>query len=462
MTPADETPLDPPHGSDPEPEPEAFVLEEAEEAALDGDRTVEVSAVRSALRNRNFRTMWLSALGSGIGTWMQNVILAAYVYSVTRSVWLVSLIGFANLVPQLVFATLGGVIADMFSRKKLIFWLSFEQLVGSLAIAWITRTESFSEPVLLAAVAAVGTGAALSGPVFLSVTPSLVPPKDLAGAISLNSVSMNVSRVVGPAIGALLYVAIGASWVFVLNAATYLFIMVGITFVNVPVFPKTNDIGPLQKIAEGFRFVRHEPVVRRAVGTVFMFSMFCMPFVVVFPAIAEQDLHIVAKSTQYGFLYATFGFGAVVGALSIGTFLSGRNLAVVVRFALVGFSLCLATFVSLDSGLPAFPVVFMLGFFYFAAVTSLSTVFQSRLSHTIRGRVSAIWMMCFGGTVPVSGLIAGWVISLTTINTVIYFGAAFALFLAWFADLRPPEERRSLLDEWRSQHDDAPDAGEFA
>jgi MFS family permease len=86
----------------------------------------------------------------------------------------------------------------------------------------------------------------------------------------------------------------------------------------------------------------------------------------------------------------------------------------------------------------------MLGFCYFAAVTSLSTVFQSRLSHAIRGRVSAIWMMCFGGTVPVSGLIAGWVISRTSINTVIYFGAAFALFLAWFADLRPPEERTSL------------------
>ncbi len=460
MTPSDDSPADPVPGS--EVEPEEFVLEEAEEAVVDADRTVEVSAVRAALRNSNFRTMWLSSLGSSVGTWMQNVILAAYVYSVTRSVWLVSLIGFANLVPQLVFATLGGVIADMFSRKKLIFWLSFEQLLGSLAIAWITRTENFSEPVLLAAVASVGIGAALSGPVFLSVTPSLVPPKDLAGAISLNSVSMNVSRVVGPAIGAMLYVAIGASWVFVLNAATYLFIMIGITFVRVPVFPKTGDVGPFRKIAEGFRFVRHEPVVRRAVGTVFMFSLFCMPFVVVFPAIAERDLHIAAKSTEYGFLYATFGFGAVVGALSIGTFLSGRNLAVVVRFALVGFSLCLATFVSLSTGLPAFPVAFMLGFCYFAAVTSLSTVFQSRLTHAIRGRVSAIWMMCFGGTVPVSGLIAGWVISLTSINTVIYFGAAFALFLAWFADLRPPAERRSLLDEWRAQREPMIEGGDPA
>ena len=108
MTPTDDSPIDPRDGS--EVEPEKFVLEEAEEAALEGDRTVEVSAVRSALRNRNFRTLWLSALGSGVGTWMQNVILAAYVYSVTDSVWLVSVIGFANLVPQLVFATLGGAL----------------------------------------------------------------------------------------------------------------------------------------------------------------------------------------------------------------------------------------------------------------------------------------------------------------------------------------------------------------
>jgi hypothetical protein len=71
-------------------------------------------------------------------------------------------------------------------------------------------------------------------------------------------------------------------------------------------------------------------------------------------------------------------------------------------------------------------------------------------------------MMCFGGTVPVSGLIAGWVISLTTINTVVYFGAAFALFLAWFADLRPPEDRRSLLDEWRAQRSDTAAGTELA
>jgi MFS family permease len=435
---------------DPEnPRHEEFVLEEAEEAMVDGDRTVEVSAVRSALRNSDFRTMWLSSLGSTIGTWMQNVILAAYVYTVTRSAWLVSLVGFANLVPQLLFATFGGVIADMFNRKKLIFWLSLEQMLGSLAIAWIVRTPHFSQPALLIAVFAVGTGAALQGPVYLAVTPSLVPPKDLSGAISLNSVSMNASRVVGPAIGAVLYVFVGASWVFVLNAATYVFIMIGILYVKVPTFERRREESRLDRLVGGFRYVRRDPVVFRAVTTVFMLSLFTMPFVVLFPVIAAIDLGVSTKSTTYGLLYATFGLGAVVGALSIGTFLAGHEIEKIVRMSFVGFGLCLATYVSLTSAAPAYPVGFLLGFCYFATVTSLSTVFQSRLTHEIRGRVSAVWMMCFGGTVPVSGLLAGWVVTHTSVNTVVYFGAAFAIFLAWYADLRAPEDRVGIRESLR-------------
>ena len=420
---------------------------EAEEALVDGDRTLdaeEINVVRAALANRDFRTMWLSTLGSTIGTWMQNVILAAFVYTVTRSAWLVSLVGFCNLVPQLFFATFGGIIADLFDRKKLIFWLSLEQMLGSLAIAWIVRTTDFSRPALLIAVFAVGTGAALQGPVFLAVTPSLVPKEHLTGAISLNSVSMNVSRVVGPAIGAVLYVWIGASWVFVLNAATYGIIMIGVTYVRVPKFERRAGESKIDRLVGGFRYVRQDPVVFRAIGTVFMFSMFCMPFVVLYPAMASVDWGVSTKSTLYGLLYATFGLGAVVGALSVGTFLSGHRIENVLRGAFVMFGASLAAYITIRGPALAFPIGFLLGFFYFVVVTSLSTIFQSRLDHSIRGRVSAVWMMCFGGTVPVAGLIAGWIVSHSSVNTVIYFGAAFALFLAWFADLRPPEERAAL------------------
>ena len=253
-----------------------------------------------------------------------------------------------------------------------------------------------------------------------------------------------MSRVVGPAIGAVLYVWIGASWVFVLNAATYGIIMIGVTYVRVPKFDRRVGESKIDRLVGGFRYVRQDPVVFRAIGTVFMFSMFCMPFVVLYPAMASVDWGVSTKSTLYGLLYATFGLGAVVGALSVGTFLSGHRIENVLRGAFVMFGASLAAYITIRGPALAFPIGFLLGFFYFVVVTSLSTIFQSRLDHSIRGRVSAVWMMCFGGTVPVAGLIAGWIVSHSSVNTVIYFGAAFALFLAWFADLRPPEERAAL------------------
>jgi len=155
---------------------------------------------------------------------------------------------------------------------------------------------------------------------------------------------------------------------------------------------------------------------------------------------------VSTKSTLYGLLYATFGLGAVIGALSVGTVLAGHKIEHVLRVSCALFGISLAAYITIRGPALAFPIGFLLGFFYFVLVTSLSTIFQSRLDHSIRGRVSAVWMMCFGGTVPVAGLIAGWIVSHTSVNTVVYFGAAFALFLAWFADLRPPEERTSLRE----------------
>jgi MFS family permease len=421
----------------------AFVLEEAEDALLDGDRTAEVGTIRTALAHRDFRTVFLGMFASNIGSWMQNVIVAAMAYNITRSPFFVSLVGFANLGPQLLLAVVGGGLADTFDRRKVILWLNVEQLVGSLLLAWIALSPDPNHGWFLFAVAFVGTGAALQAPAFLSVTPNLVPRKDLAGAVSLNSVSMNASRVIGPAIGGVLYALVGPSWVFLGNAVTYVAIMVAITRVTVPSVPKPQgEESQLSRLLGGFRYVRRQPVVRRAIATVLIFSFFCMGFITVMPVLASVNLGVPSKSTTYGFLYATFGLGAVAGALSIGTFLAGRSLAKIVRVSLLGFAACLAVYSLLRTPAAAFPVGFVLGFFYFATVTSLATVFQGALDDSMRGRASAVWVMSFGGTVPIGGLVAGWFVGLTSVTAVVLVGAAVAVFLAWYCDLRPPEQRR--------------------
>ncbi|MEA3018515.1 MAG: hypothetical protein QOI47_39, partial [Actinomycetota bacterium] len=133
----------------------------------------------------------------------------------------------------------------------------------------------------------------------------------------------------------------------------------------------------------------------------------------------------------YGLLYASFGFGAVIGAISSGTFLANVPRPKVVVRGMLGFSLALGTFAVLRHPLPAYPTVALLGFAYFATVTAMTTILQVHLDDAVRGRVMSLWLMAFGGTVPLGLMIGGPIAQATSITLVLLYGsiAAFVLFL---------------------------------
>ena len=168
--------------------------------------------------------------------------------------------------------------------------------------------------------------------------------KELAGAVSLNSANMNLSRVIGPAIGGVIYAKVGASWAFVTNAASYL-VLIGVLATRAAAGRCAGSTGQgWRRLLDGFAVARRDRVVGRCLTTMVLFSFFCLPIAVLMPVLAHNDLGIGEDTIAYGLLYACFGAGAVVGALSIGTFLAGQRLERVVRFGLGGFALALATF----------------------------------------------------------------------------------------------------------------------
>ena len=191
---------------------------------------------------------------------------------------------------------------------------------------------------------------------------------------------------------------------------------------------------------------RNSPVLRRVLVTIVLFAFLCLPFIGQMPTIAHDNLRIRPKSFEYGLLYAGFGFGAVSGALSIGTFLSRQDLRRIARLGLAGFSLLLLTFGLLSSVGPAYPVAVMLGFTYFATVTSLNTVLQEEVEDAMRGRVMSLWQMGFGGVVPLGLLAAGPIAQVFNIRVVTVYGAVAAAFLCWFARISPsePQELRDF------------------
>jgi predicted MFS family arabinose efflux permease len=409
--------------------------EDVEDALLEGDRVLEVGGARAALGYPLFRRIYLASLTSNIGSWMQTVVLAAFVFNTTGSSTDVGLMTLAQLGPLFLFSPIGGMAADRFDRRTLLIIVTVEQGLVALIIAWLTEAHDLRLGALFAAVLASGIGQAFYAPTFSALIPTLVERKDLPGAISLNSANMNLSRVIGPAIGGVLYAKVGAPWAFVGNAASYLALIGALATVRLPAHHRDAGQG-WRRILDGFKVARRDRVVGRCLTTMMLFSFFCLPIAVLMPVLAHNELGINASTIAYGLLYATFGTGAVVGALSIGTFLARQQLERVVRFGIGGYAVALAVFGLLRSPGPAYPVAFLLGLFYFVTVTSLATVLQKRLDDSVRGRVMALWVMAFGGTVPLGAIVAGPLSERFSISTVVLGGAVAAAGLVFYANLR--------------------------
>lgn len=420
-------------------EPGDSDLEDVEDALLEGDRTLEATGARAALRFPVFRRIFAAALVSNIGTWMQTVVLAAFVFHQTGSSTDVALMTLAQLGPLFLLSPVGGLAADRFDRRTVLIVVTAEQSVAALVIAWLTHLHDPQISLLFVVVLASGIGQAFYAPTFSAMVPTLVDRPALPGAISLNSANMNLSRVIGPAIGGVLYAKFGASWAFVANAVSYVALIAVLATVKLP---KVHALGTRgwRRLLDGFVIARRDRVVGRCLLTLVLFSFFCLPIAVLMPVLAHNDLGIDESSIAYGLLYASFGAGAVVGALSIGTFLANQRLERIVRIGLGGFAVSLAAFGLLRVAPPAYPVVFLVGLCYFAIVTSLATVLQRRLDDSVRGRVMALWVMAFGGTVPLGAIVAGPLSEHVGISAVVVAGAVVAAALIPFANLNERPE----------------------
>ncbi len=413
--------------------------------ASDDDRSPTPGTARAAFGHPTFRTLYLGAFASNIGRWMQNVVLGALAYNLTESAVYVGIVTAAQLGPLLLFSVVGGMLADSFDRRKVLIVLSLQQAAFSGLLAFVTLPESPNRVLLVLVVLCVGIGNALYAPIFSAVLPVLVPRRDISGAISLNSVQMNASRVIGPAIGSAIYVRFGPSWVFLLSTLSYSAVIATLFRVRLPAAPAKGAQG-LHRLLEGLQVARRDRVVGQCLIAIFTFSFLCLPFITQLPKISADHLSIDPKSSAYGFLYACFGLGAVIGALSIGTVFAGASLARVTRRGMVGFAVMLVIFGSLRAPAPAYVAIVLLGGVYFAVITSLSTTLQRDLDDSVRGKVMALWIMGFGGTVPFGGLLGGWFIEVAGIVPMVLVGAAVAVLLAVVLDYRPSPGHEPLDD----------------
>ncbi len=367
---------------------------------------------------------------------MQTAALGVLAWEISESSAYLGGIIFAQLGPLAILSLLGGSLADTVDRRKLLLATQIWQMAWTIVLGIAVLDGTITKSTLLLLVFIIGLGQGIYAPAFTSVLPALAGRRNMSAAIALNSAQVNGARVVGPAIGGYLTAQFGFAEVFFINAATYLFVLLALWITHMP-SPGSTARSFSERIFGGFRLAWRAPQVGRPLLAMSLFSLCCLPFLGQLPAIAEINLGVDAQSTTYGYFYACFGLGALAGAGLVATVLLRLPRKYVMRGSLIGFAVMLAWLASIRNVNVGYGVIFFVGLFYFILPTALNTEWQEHVDESVRGRVAALWVLSFGGTVPIANIIAGPLIEATSLDLVLYAGAMAALALAIFFQLRP-------------------------
>jgi MFS family permease len=361
-----------------------------------------------ALKHRDFRLFFAGQLISLIGTWMQNVAQAWLVYRLTGSAVLLGVVGFVGQIPVFLISPAGGIIADRYSRHRVVIATQTISMLLAFTLAALTISGRIQIWHVMVLASLLGVVNAFDVPARQSFFTDLVGKSDLINAIALNSAMFNASRIVGPAVAGLLVAGIGEGWCFFANATSYLAVIAGLLMMgNYPAVKQPQAGSALSKIAEGFAFVIHKAPIHTLLILLGIISLTGMPYIVLMPIFADSVLHAGAKGL--GLLMGASGVGALVAALMLATRRNVRGLGRWVALSAAAFSLSLVAFGFSRWFWLSFVLMLPTGFSMMIEMGSSNTLIQSMAPDNLRGRIMSVYSMMFLGMAPIGALLSGLV-----------------------------------------------------
>jgi MFS family permease len=364
------------------------------------------------LGNPVFRALWIAVLFSNIGNWMETVGAQWVLVSQPNNAILVALVQTADTLPVVLLALPAGVLADVFDRRLLLIATQLFMAVVSVTLAVLAAVGQLTPGVLLALTFLGGAGSGVTAPAWQAMIPDLVPRTQIRAASVLGSVSVNMGRVVGPALAGLLIAWIGVGLVFALNAASFVVFAGVLLWAHV-----TRKDAPsrrerfLPALRAGGGYVRWSPFVRRVLTRAALFLLPATAIWALLPLVATETLHLDAAG--YGVLLGALGLGAIGGVLVLGRLHARFSEDGLLAGAGLAYAATMAVLVLVPVVPVAFAVLIVAGMAWLTVLSTVNATLQTFLPGWVRARGLAFYLIVLFGSqalgAAVWGVVAGQV-----------------------------------------------------
>lgn len=398
-----------------------------------------------------FAVLWVATVISNVGTWMHDVASGWLMTSLSPSPLMVALVQAATTAPVFLLALPAGAFADLVDRRRLLLVVMAFLAIATLTLGLLVLVGQVNAWVLIAFTLVSGAGAAFVAPAWQAIVPQLVPRAALQPAVALNSVGINISRAIGPALAGLIIASFGIAWPYLLNAASFLVVIAALLWWQPP--PRRVSHLPAERfwsaVRAGLRYARSSGPLRSTLIRAVAFFLFASAYWALLPLIVRQELG--GGPELYGLMLGAMGIGAVAGAVLLPTLKQRLGVDALVVTGTAGTALVLVVFALVGRPDAAVAASLLAGASWIAVLSSLNVSAQLALPDWVRARGLSIFITVFFGSMTLGSLVWGQLASLVGIPAALMLAAAGALFGA-LATFRAKLQQGALLDLSPSAH----------
>lgn len=413
--------------------------------------TASANGAWSPFRQKAYLVLWGATVVSNIGTWMNDVGAGWLMTGLAPSPQIVAAVQAATTLSVFLFAVLAGAIADIVDRRKLLLIVNLALSATAMVLALCVQAQVMTPVLLLIFTFLLGSGAAFIAPAWQAIVPKLVPRNDLTAAVALNSMGINVSRAIGPAVAGMLIAAFGLTWPFALNALSTLVVIAALIWWKPAAEPERKL--PAEHVfgamIAGLRYAAYTRGLRLVMLRAAAFFLFASAFWSMLPLFAREVL--AGGAGLYGLLLASVGVGAVAGALVLPKIRSRLGADRSVQMGTLGMAASLALIALLPTVVTGLLAGLIAGAAWIAVLSSLNVAAQAALPDWVRARGLAIFLTVFSGAMALGSLGWGWVAahgSIATAQIAAALGLLIAMGLTLRARLSAPAEDHSPAHHW--------------